>query len=1068
MRRLTTISARPAVGAALALLLGIAAPATADAATLRWTGAAGTDLLAAGSWEGGVAPVDGDALLIPALPVQPVLATGSLAPAEVALEAGAHLGMTGGTLDATALTLAAGATVDQSGGSLVAATAQLATGTLALAGTADAQVGSLRGGAVAWSGGTLALGSGGVVGTRIDVTGDVTLPTSATLGSGASVRVAGATLDLAGMPVVVAGGTLATTDDGTISGGVVTWQSGGLVPAGGHLTLAGGGLIEAGTITCSWTIQLPQGWSPPGFRPPCPVAVAGTRTLAAGSTLELASGMLALGDLRLGDDSTTIVVEGNSSLIASTTGGRIVDGVIEWRTAGLELLDELSGPLAHSSATLRQLRPGLGWLETELVLFDGSVLELAQGADDLMARLGGSGELRVEDGELAITGGAQRVRVTVRTRVGADGLVRVPAGATLSFGNLLNATGDALSGGSYSVAAHARLVIDEGTIDPDTMAFSVKGLDVLDASLELAAASSDVAVLDVDFAPVSVLDGLTDVTAAAELVLGPGAAVGGDRIVAAGTVAIAPGASVTARTAFVQTGGAVGVDGTLAAPAVAVSGGVLGGDGAIAGDVDVLGGALVPGDGLAIGGALRIGPHGALRVPVGVAATGSVVAAGALQLDGTIAATRLDGVPAYGAVRTVLAGAGRSGTFAAPADGLVDLGTPVRARVRYRPTGVDLEITETALPEVLPGPPRPLPPHDAGPSAVAAVAVAWSAAADAGSGVQGYSVAFSSDPGTVPDAIVDTVDPAASAELGDGTWYAHVRAVDAAGNWTEAVHGAAFAIDLDDPDTTIEAGPSGTVARDAAALAFASDEADAAFACSLDGAPFAACASATRLRGLADGAHTLRVRAVDVVGHVDPTPAARSWSVDTAPAAATFTIVPPPLLVGSTATVAFTSEPGATFACAVDAAPAAPCSSPVVLRALAAGRHAFAVRASDAVGNVGAAAVATFVTVTSLAAGPTTGDDRLVGTPGRDAIDALAGADDVRGLAGDDRLRGGPGQDMLIGGAGRDVLVGGPGRDVIRARDGAPGDRVACGPGRDVVLADVGDRVAADCEVVRR
>lgn len=103
------------------------------------------------------------------------------------------------------------------------------------------------------------------------------------------------------------------------------------------------------------------------------------------------------------------------------------------------------------------------------------------------------------------------------------------------------------------------------------------------------------------------------------------------------------------------------------------------------------------------------------------------------------------------------------------------------------------------------------------------------------------------------------------------------------------------------------------------------------------------------------------------------------------------------------------------------------------------------------------------------------GDDRPRGGRGDDVIRARRGDDRARGGDGDDALFGGPGADRLAGGRGDDLIVdtegrdrvaAGPGDDRVNVRDGRPGDRVACGPGRDTVVADRGDRVASDCEVV--
>ena len=102
--------------------------------------------------------------------------------------------------------------------------------------------------------------------------------------------------------------------------------------------------------------------------------------------------------------------------------------------------------------------------------------------------------------------------------------------------------------------------------------------------------------------------------------------------------------------------------------------------------------------------------------------------------------------------------------------------------------------------------------------------------------------------------------------------------------------------------------------------------------------------------------------------------------------------------------------------------------------------------------------------------------NKLRGTGAGDTMKGLGGNDVLRGFGGDDCLNGGrgndrviagPGGDRLIGGKGRDTMLGGGGPDVIKARDGQR-DMIKCGPGQDTVLADKSDRVAKDCEKVRR
>lgn len=107
---------------------------------------------------------------------------------------------------------------------------------------------------------------------------------------------------------------------------------------------------------------------------------------------------------------------------------------------------------------------------------------------------------------------------------------------------------------------------------------------------------------------------------------------------------------------------------------------------------------------------------------------------------------------------------------------------------------------------------------------------------------------------------------------------------------------------------------------------------------------------------------------------------------------------------------------------------------------------------------------------------PTKGNDKIVGTKGNDRINGGAGNDKLDGGAGRDTLGGGTGNDVLGGGAGndklnpgtgKDTVNAGAGNDAINAKDGAV-DKITCGPGRDVVVADKNDKVAKDCEVVRR
>ena len=81
-----------------------------------------------------------------------------------------------------------------------------------------------------------------------------------------------------------------------------------------------------------------------------------------------------------------------------------------------------------------------------------------------------------------------------------------------------------------------------------------------------------------------------------------------------------------------------------------------------------------------------------------------------------------------------------------------------------------------------------------------------------------------------------------------------------------------------EPQTTLLSGPAAEVDSAEAAFTFASDQAGASFECSLDLAPFAACASPAVFTDLQYGEHQLAVRARSPLGTaVDLTPAVFTW-----------------------------------------------------------------------------------------------------------------------------------------------------------------------------------------------
>jgi Ricin-type beta-trefoil lectin domain-like len=89
--------------------------------------------------------------------------------------------------------------------------------------------------------------------------------------------------------------------------------------------------------------------------------------------------------------------------------------------------------------------------------------------------------------------------------------------------------------------------------------------------------------------------------------------------------------------------------------------------------------------------------------------------------------------------------------------------------------------------------------------------------------------------------------------------------------------------DFQAPDTTIQTGPTGTVAPEAVSFTFTSTESGSTFECSLDAGAYSACTSPKAYPTIGSGAHTFKVRAVDAAANQDATPAERSFSVIKAP-----------------------------------------------------------------------------------------------------------------------------------------------------------------------------------------
>ena len=190
-------------------------------------------------------------------------------------------------------------------------------------------------------------------------------------------------------------------------------------------------------------------------------------------------------------------------------------------------------------------------------------------------------------------------------------------------------------------------------------------------------------------------------------------------------------------------------------------------------------------------------------------------------------------------------------------------------------------------------------------------------------------------------------------DLTDGEHTLAVRSSTGFGLWDETPAEHTWTVALPaGPDTTIDLAPAETTVETAARFEFSSDQADATFDCSLDGAAFADCTTPAEYAGLAGGAHRFEVRAVNADGIEDASPAFHEWTVDLPPDT-TIESGPPASTVSTSATFAFSSdEPDATFECALDGDSFGSCSASEEYTDLAVGGHVLQVRAKDSFGSV--------------------------------------------------------------------------------------------------------------------
>lgn len=203
-------------------------------------------------------------------------------------------------------------------------------------------------------------------------------------------------------------------------------------------------------------------------------------------------------------------------------------------------------------------------------------------------------------------------------------------------------------------------------------------------------------------------------------------------------------------------------------------------------------------------------------------------------------------------------------------------------------------------------------------------------------------------------AFATCATPLSLSDLTEGEHSLSVRAFDADGNQDPTPATYSWLVDTIAPETVLDSTPSPFSNSSGASFAFSGSDSGsgvASFACSLDGAAFTTCTSPASFGSLAEGQHSLAVRALDRAGNTDASPATFTWLVDLTAPETVLNGKPPALTTANTAQFTFSGSDNGSgvsgFLCSLDGAELTPCTSPASFSGLADGVHTFQVRTVD-------------------------------------------------------------------------------------------------------------------------
>ena len=222
----------------------------------------------------------------------------------------------------------------------------------------------------------------------------------------------------------------------------------------------------------------------------------------------------------------------------------------------------------------------------------------------------------------------------------------------------------------------------------------------------------------------------------------------------------------------------------------------------------------------------------------------------------------------------------------------------------------------------------------------------------------------------------DCDSPKEYTDLQPGDHQFLVYQIDSAGNQSAEYADFAWTIDLSAPSAPeITGQPEALTNQTSIDVSFSGDS-GSSFWCSVDDAAETGCSSSLSLSDLAEGQHSISVRAKNRAGTFSPTTAI-SWTVDTTIPSAPIISGAPPALTNQTSTdMSASMEPAASLSCKLDAAEQfQTCSSPIQLSELSDGDHRLQVRQTDQAGNPGQIAAVAWTVDTQAPDQPTVTND---------------------------------------------------------------------------------------------